>query len=1074
MAEETTVKIIDVEIRATSALKELAALEVEIKKLQTAQKQLRDEGKADTAQYVALGQQVRAYRSRAVELQKTIQTNIKIQNEEVGSLAAMRAQVSLLTAELSKLGDTEADMAKRGELTAKIKDLTDRLKEAEAAYGDNCRSVGDYAIAGKALAQELGEITNKLYELATAGQRGSKEYETLAKKAQDLRKAQQEVDAEIDAGDSLTKNLDGLMQAVSAVTAAYTLWKSASQLLGIQNEELEATMQKVMITTTALNALLQIQTALQKQSAASILAENILRATGVKNLLASAAATAALNKAQATSVITTKLWTAAQWLLNAAMTANPIGLIVGAVAALTVGVVALVKSFGSSTSAIERETEAAREAASEYEEYKNTREEFSRQFERDAKAQSAATDALIAKRRSEGASEEELAAIKKRAADEASEAAIQKAKADNTSAKETLKSTEITLAALRAEMAVFEARGKTHKKAYKEAAEEAENLQTIIDELNASIDDNNNTIATENTAILDRNTDAREKNAQAVKAALDREYQQRIEQSNRTQALQEANIRAEAGYLKEDEISRMYYEQRLANIAERGQRDRLALQLKYGKITRDDYLTQLAILDAEAEARNKENLNRTNKYYEDLRQTILGNVKKTEDEQVAEVNAKYDQMLQDLEKAAADYAAPVRIEGMSDEEYDAELDKFEEFRFNRMKTEAAIEQQREEEIKAIRDNALSEQLKSIEEAYADDLKKFTDNEGEKLKVQETILREQIEARRKAGQETGDLEAQLRANLSAQNIREMNAELANTELNARQRYETKMKYLQEEAALYEGNADKQAEINQQMIDAESTMWNERAEGLQNWSGQVSSAMSTINDLFAAVEERQLQDAEEYNEQQKEMLQSRLDSGIISQEEYEAEVAKLDEELDEKTAEIERKAAIRDRIMKTFSVITSTAAAIMMTYAKLGFPAGLPGAIFLGALGAAQLATIAAAPLPKAARGRLITGRLHTQGGEVIEAEAGEAIINRRATQMFLPLLSAINQAGGGVPFVAPYSDGGYAARYEAEKIDRASISQAVRAGLADMKIYTTIEDIRRADRRYTQVESRGTF
>ena len=365
-------------------------------------------------------------------------------------------------------------------------------------------------------------------------------------------------------------------------------------------------------------------------------------------------------------------------------------------------------------------------------------------------------------------------------------------------------------------------------------------------------------------------------------------------------------------------------------------------------------------------------------------------------------------------------------------------------------------------------------MKSIEDAYADDLKKFTDNEGEKLKVQEKILREQIEARRAAGQETGDLEAQLRANLSAQNIREMNAELANTELNARQRYETKMKYLQEEAALYEGNADKQREINQQMIEAESAMWNERAEGLQNWASQVSSAMSTINDLFAAAEERQLQDAENYNERQKEILQSRLDSGIISQEEYEAEVTKLDEELDKKTAEIERKAAIRDRIMKTFSVITSTAAAIMMTYAKLGWPAGIPGAIFLGALGAAQLATIAAAPLPKAARGRLITGRTHTQGGEVIEAEAGEAIINRRATQMFLPLLSAINQAGGGVPFVAPYSDGGYAARYEADKIDRSSIAQAVRAGIADMKIYTTIEDIRRADRRYTQVESRGNF
>lgn len=1048
MAEETIVKVLDVEIRARDTVKQLAALKQQAAGLRKEQKALDLSTKEGMEAYVAYTAQIKAVNAEASKLERQITNDIKAQNQAKGSLNQLSLELKNMIEAYRALSEEEKSSPFGVKMQKDIDALNTKLKEAEAAYGNHQRSVGDYAIAGKALTQELGEITDKLYELATTGQRGSKEYEELAKKAQDLRKAQQEVVAEIDAGGSLTKNLDGLMQAVSGVTAAYTLWQSASQLLGIQNEELEATMQKVVIATTALNALQRIQISLQKQSAAVILAKTVA----------------------------TKAATAAQWLWNAAMAANPIGAVVAAVAGLVTGIVALGKALtqSSGTKQLKAETEAARESAAEYEEYKNTREEASEQSERDAKAQSAATDALIAQRRAEGASEEELAAIKKQAADEASEAAIQKAEAENESAKATLKSTETTLAALRAEMAVFEARGKTHKKAYKEAAEEAAKLQKIIDELNASIDENNTRITKENTAILDRNTDARERNAKAVRSALDREYQQLVQQSERMQALQEANIKAEAGYLKEDEVTRMYYEQRLANIAEKGQRERLALQLKYGKITRDDYLYQLAQMDAEAEARQKENIDRTNKYYEDLRKTILDNVKKTEDEEVAEVNAKYDQMLQDLEKAASDYAAPVRIEGMSEEEYQAELDKFEEFRYKQMELEAAIEQQREEEIKSIRDNALSEQLKSIEEAYADDLKKFSDNEGEKLKIQEKILREQIEARQKAGQETGALEAQLRANLSAQNIREMNAELSNTELNARQRYETKKKYLQEEAALYKGNADKQAEINQQMIDAESTMWNERAEGLQNWASQVSSAMSTINDLFAAVEERQLQDAENYNERQKEILQSRLDSGIISQEEYEAEVTKLDEELDKKTAEIERKAAIRDRIIKTFSVITDTATAIMGAVAAFPFTAGMPLTAIISALGAEQLATIAAAPLPKAARGRLITGRTHAQGGEVIEAEAGEAIINRRATQMFLPLLSAINQAGGGVPFVAPYSDGGYAARYEAEKIDRSSIAQAVRAGLADMKIYTTIEDIRRADRRYTQVESRGNF
>ena len=1042
MAEETIVKVLDLKIEATDALKQLAAFKQQAAELRKEQKALDLSTKEGREAYVAYAAQIKFVNSEASKLERQITNDIKAQNQAKGSLNQLSSELNNMKAEYRDLSEEVRQSPFGVQMQQDIDALNTKLKEAEAAYGDNQRSVGDYAIAGKALTQELGEITDKLYELATAGQRGSKEYETLAKKAQDLRKAQQEVDAEIDAGGSLTKNLDGLMQAVSGVTAAYTLWQSASQLLGIQNEELEATMQKVVIATTALNALQQIQISLQKQSAAVILAKTVA----------------------------TKAATAAQWLWNAAMAANPIGAVILAVTALIAGVVALAKSLTNGANAAREFNKAQGVTAEIADKTDKKLSEIDSQKSLRLKQAELENREMIAQMRARGATAEEIAKVEAKAAEDSSKIEVEAADDRVRANKGLIFQYGVEL---RAAQKVMEEKRKGSRK-YKEAEAAAAELESKIKLLANTIREDELAAIEAEAAAMDRANEEREKAAAAAEQQRNEEYQRRAALSERMQALQEANIKAEAGYLKDDEVTRMYYEQRLANLAERGQRERLALQLKYGKITRDDYLYQLAQMDAEAEARNKENINRTNKYYEDLRKTILDNVKKTEDEQVAEVNAKYDQMLQDLEKAASDYAAPVRIEGMSEEEYQAELDKFDEFRLNQLKLETAIEQQRGEEIKSIRDNALSEQMKSIEEAYADDLKKFTDNEGEKLKVQEKILREQIEVRRKAGQETGDLEAQLRANLSAQNIREMNAELSNTELNARQRYETKMKYLQEEAALYKGNADKQAENNQQMIDAESTMWNERAEGLQNWAGQVSSAMSTINDLFAAAEERQLQDAENYNERQKEILQSRLDSGTISQEEYEAEVTKLDEELDKKTAEIERKAAIRDRIMKTFSVIIDTATAIMGAVAESPVTAGMPWTAIISALGAVQLATIAAAPLPKAARGRLITGRTHAQGGEVIEAEAGEAIINRRATQMFLPLLSAINQAGGGVPFVAPYSDGGYAARYEAEKIDRSSIAQAVRAGLADMKIYTTIEDIRRADRRYTQVESRGNF
>ena len=38
-----------------------------------------------------------------------------------------------------------------------------------------------------------------------------------------------------------------------------------------------------------------------------------------------------------------------------------------------------------------------------------------------------------------------------------------------------------------------------------------------------------------------------------------------------------------------------------------------------------------------------------------------------------------------------------------------------------------------------------------------------------------------------------------------------------------------------------------------------------------------------------------------------------------------------------------------------------------------------------------------------------------GGRVNELEGGEAVINKRSTKMFAPVLSAMNVAGGGVKF-----------------------------------------------------------
>lgn len=51
----------------------------------------------------------------------------------------------------------------------------------------------------------------------------------------------------------------------------------------------------------------------------------------------------------------------------------------------------------------------------------------------------------------------------------------------------------------------------------------------------------------------------------------------------------------------------------------------------------------------------------------------------------------------------------------------------------------------------------------------------------------------------------------------------------------------------------------------------------------------------------------------------------------------------------------------------------------------------------------------------AKGGMIGGERHAQGGTLIEAEQGEAIMTRGAVSLFGPMLSMMNQMGGGVAF-----------------------------------------------------------
>ena len=90
------------------------------------------------------------------------------------------------------------------------------------------------------------------------------------------------------------------------------------------------------------------------------------------------------------------------------------------------------------------------------------------------------------------------------------------------------------------------------------------------------------------------------------------------------------------------------------------------------------------------------------------------------------------------------------------------------------------------------------------------------------------------------------------------------------------------------------------------------------------------------------------------------------------------------------------------------------AIMNTAEQITESLGNPWKVaFIAAMGAVQLATIKAQKPPKMQYGGLVGGRRHSAGGTMIEAEQGEFVMSRDATEAIgIENLNRMNTAGGG--------------------------------------------------------------
>jgi hypothetical protein len=122
-----------------------------------------------------------------------------------------------------------------------------------------------------------------------------------------------------------------------------------------------------------------------------------------------------------------------------------------------------------------------------------------------------------------------------------------------------------------------------------------------------------------------------------------------------------------------------------------------------------------------------------------------------------------------------------------------------------------------------------------------------------------------------------------------------------------------------------------------------------------------------------------------------------------------ISALGNKFTQRVADIQNAIALRDAAASIISVFKNTIGGIGTKSAAAAIAA---------VKSAGLVAALQAIRIPKAADGMLI-GNSHEQGGMLIEAEGGEAIINKRS--MAIPWVkqqaSYLNELGGGVPFFA---------------------------------------------------------
>lgn len=250
-------------------------------------------------------------------------------------------------------------------------------------------------------------------------------------------------------------------------------------------------------------------------------------------------------------------------------------------------------------------------------------------------------------------------------------------------------------------------------------------------------------------------------------------------------------------------------------------------------------------------------------------------------------------------------------------------------------------------------------------------------------------------------------------LYEQNVIDTETELNNQVMDIRKKQSDETIALNEQTneQIKENTEQTNQEIEQSTLDMLMNVADQMAEIFNN----VSSLISQYSQQNMDIALTQLDDA---NQLAKDQLDQQLAQQLISREEYDNKVAQLEQQKQQKELQIKRKNFRTEKALNLVGATIDGARAVLSAFAGTtgGIIVKSVAAALAGVFAATQIALIARQEF-KAARGGIVPGNGSGDMDTVPSRLApGEVVINSSSSQQFLPLLSAINEVGGGKSLV----------------------------------------------------------